>query len=262
MIDPFVLLRIAADLHAAGRDPARWPTAWDDVCNYFVCPGVLGEGLPAGLSASAAIDHIAARTARARACVEARSGACAKSDGDSRFRSCHELLPHLEMALGGWRPTAQGDDLRLAALDALPFPVFVCDGRRRLLHANAAGEEELARQTWLRRAGERLTGATSPIESRLAAVLTENAEDDVLLSLLRPGHADADLMLRRVRSADSGSHWILRLASHTRESDDCIPRLTEMLGLTLRQAELAQLLVAGCTPPGAWTSPVAAPTTS
>lgn len=247
MADPFVLLRIAADLHAAGRDPGRWPQAWQAVCAHFACPNILGDGIPDGLAPSAALSHVADRTARARACVEARTGACARVPNDPRFRACCELLPHIEMALADARPATNGGDPRLAALDVLPFPVFVCDSQRRLLHTNAAGRDELHRRRWLRQDEDRLLGATSPIESRLAATLSIDNAGDQHLTLLRADDAGADLLVRQVVGADGNPHWVLRLIHHTRESDDGKARLTAMLGLTPRQAELAQLLIAGCT---------------
>lgn len=244
--DEFVLLRIAADLHAAAREPWRWPDAWQTVCAFFACPDIIGQAIPEGLPAGTVVSHIADRTARARACVEARNGTCVLAGDDQRFRACFELLPHLEMALAAdSRAAGNAGDPRLAALDVLPFPVFVCDGGRRLLHSNAAGRRELEQQAWLRLAGDCLVGASAAIERRLVAALARN--QDQRLGLLQDGNIAADLICRQITRANAEPYWVLRLVRHALEEGADAAQLAVALRLTPRQVELAQLLIAGCT---------------
>jgi len=136
-------------------------------------------------------------------------------------------------------------DPRLCVFDRLPFPVFICDSQRRLLHTNGAGQEELERQLWLRTAGDCLVGANSSLEKRLAAALQPNLEGDRYLTLLRSGHKDAELMFRQMTSTDGGAYWVLYLFHFGRHSDDSQAELFVSLGLTPRQAELAGLLIDG-----------------
>lgn len=245
--ESLILLRIAADLHLAGRHPARWPQAWQAVCDFFECPAVFGEGLPKNLAPESVLAQINERTAQARACVEQRRGPCACTSDESRFFACRELLPHIEIALDTAHQARSAADPRLSALNALPFAVFVCDSSRRLLHVNTTGQGELDQAIWLRLADDRLVGANAPIEARLSKALSDDASDNRHMALLRPGQADADLMFQRVEAGQGDRHWVLRLLHNASHSHEGLPRLAMSLDWTPRQAELAQWLVSGCT---------------
>lgn len=265
MTSSFDLLRIAGDLHAAALEPDRWPAAWQSVCDYFNCAEVLGRPLPAAAGQTAILAQIAARTAQAGTCVRTRAGACGKTDDDPRLLACRALVPHLEMALA--KTTTAVPDPQLLLLDALPFPVFICSQARRLHHANLAGQQELERKNWLCRKDYRLQGVNGSSEKHLADLLARvrlrqdqtpaasagNSETPAveLLTQLRAGNgALADLRCRPITQGQTTANYLLRLLPHTADVADrraSFAELAALLGLTPRQTELAQHLLAGAT---------------
>lgn len=246
-LESFPLLRLAADLHQAGRDPHRWPQAWQAMCEFFACTEVFASRLPEGLVPVQMLALVSERAIRARECVEQQRGTCVCTDDLPRYLVCRELLPHLEMALDATRPPVSAEAPQWSALDALPFPIFVCNRDRQLLLVNAVAQRELDQAIWLRQVNGRLVGANSPIEGRLAKALVGETSDDRHLGLLLPGLPDADLIFRQVLSRQGEQHWVLRLLHYRRQTDLGLPRLASALGLTARQTELAQLLIAGQT---------------
>lgn len=161
---------------------------------------------------------------------------------------------HLPIASA--RPAGQGVDARDAALDAVSMPVMVCDAQHQLWHVNAAARRELEAGRWLRERDGRLIGADSAIERRLARamVLPEVASNErhetaeQCLELFNAGGAAADLLVRSVRVEACGPSWVLRLAIHGDAAHPAqLDQLSERLGLSRRQRELATLLLGGHT---------------
>ena len=241
----FALLRIVANLHAAALDAERWSDAWRAVCVFFSCPDIIGKSVTGVMPIRPLFSHITYRTARARACVRTANGACVIAGDHSRFHACREILPHLETAIANNRKAIDTCDPRLAVLDIVTFPVFVCSEARTLLYINAAGQRELDKQTWLCLEGACLVGANPLIESQIGAALAYRQSQRLLL--LRNGDGAADLFCRQVVMENGETHWVLRLTGHTLENEADMGRLGAALGLTPRQIELAHFLIAGCT---------------
>lgn len=259
-----MLLSLTANLHAASRDPQRWPQAWAALCQWFDCPEVFGSGELATTDLPTQLTNIAACSAHARHCAQSARGRCGLGPclDENKRRACLALVDHLDHALTTRqalvpRPDALSDETdpvlpknpHLALLDAMPFPVFVCDAQRRILFANTLGETELTSAVWLRRVDERIVGARPLFESRMASALdaSDGQEGEHRLWLIGQHQQEVDLVWRRVAADAAGTHRVLRLAKHGRQDQAYMAQLALALGLSARQRELAELLLGGCT---------------
>ena len=256
-----MLLSLTADLHAASRDPQRWPQAWAALCQWFDCPDVFGSCEMATTEVSVQLNSIAACSTQARLCAQKVSGRSLCLDENKR-RNCLALVDHLDHALATHQALVPHFDALssqidlfllknpyLVALDAMPFSVFVCDLQRHILFANTLGKIELVGSTWLRRVDERIVGASPLFERRIASALaaSDAHEAEHRLWLIGQHQHEVDLVWRRVAAHAGDTHLILRLVNHGRQDQADMTKLALALGLSSRQLELAKLLLGGCT---------------
>ena len=116
--DALQLLTLTAGLHAATRQPSRWPEAWAALCQWADCAEVFGPVGPAGLHVPSARDPDApaadlpppqnlgvrmatVRTA-AKLCAHAGSGRCGQgiARDNAKRLACMAVVEHLDLALG------------------------------------------------------------------------------------------------------------------------------------------------------------------
>lgn len=145
-------------------------------------------------------------------------------------------------------------DARDLALDARSTPVMVCDAQCRLLHANSAAVREFEAGQSLWEHEGRLLDADSAIERRFLAALScgEDASDeprglvDRRVDLFNAHGAAAELVIRPALVGGIGRCWVFQPALHrttTHPAD--FDSLSDRLGLTRRQRDLAELLLRG-----------------
>jgi DNA-binding CsgD family transcriptional regulator len=242
--DPIALLRLAADVAKAGRDPAAWPGVFEQVATLLDCSAIFGSHI-FGVTQSPA-DHAAVArlmTTNAVRCAESLDRC------DARKRQiCLALAQHLESALDvGGNPVEVGNRL-LGSLDAIPHPLFVVRRNGQLLHTNAAGWQELLDGNWL--AQEEGCLCLMPKKSRdsLRGYLADMADapspgrDRLKLSSAERG--EAELWIRSLGADEhEDQYFLLSLVWHAAQSRPAAspPRH----GMTPRQRELARHLMSG-----------------
>ena len=259
-----MLLSLTADLHAASRDPKRWPQAWVALCRWFDCPEVFGSGDFANTDLQTQLKSIAVCSNNARNCAKNASGRCGSGLllDEKKRRSCLALVDHLDHALSPYAPIVQNPDSLASELDlgllantsrsvleSLPFPIFVCDTKRRILLTNRLGESELTSSTWLCCVDECIVGASHLFERRIASALHACIEQngEHRLWLVGSHQQEIDLIWIRVTDNVWGAHLVIRLAKHGRHDQPNMTKLALTLGMSARQRELAELLLGGYT---------------
>lgn len=261
-----MLLSLTADLHAASRDPKRWLQAWAALCQWFDCPDVFGSGELAHADLQAQLKCIATCSTTARQCAQNASGRCGSGLflDENKRRSCLALVDHIDHALAPYAPVAQSPaplasatepglladtDRAVLVLESLPFAIFVCDTQRRIILTNRLGASELASAIWLRCVDERIVGASPLFERRITSALHASIEQsgEYRLRLIGSNQQEIDLVWIRVTDDAWGTHLVIRLAKHGHHDQANMTKLALTLGLSKRQCELAELLLAGYT---------------
>ncbi len=158
-------------------------------------------------------------------------------------------MDHLDHALTAHQLRVPRQDALATVLDALPFALFVCDTQRHVLYANTLGEAELISAHWLRRDDDRIVGASSLFERRIATALeaSDGQEGEHRLWLIGQHQEEVDLVWHQVAADAMGTHWVWRLIKHSRQDQAAMTQLALSLDLSARQRELAELLLGGCT---------------
>ncbi len=261
-----MLLSLTADLHAASRDPNRWPRAWAALCQWFDCPEVFGSGELAHADLQNQLKGIAACSTTARQCAQNASGRCGSGLflDENKRQSCMALVDHIDHALAPYAPVAQSPaplasatepglladtERAVLVLESLPFAIFVCDTQRRILLTNRLGASELASATWLRCVDECIVGASHLFERRITSALHASIEQngEHRLRLIGSNQQEIDLVWIRVTDDTWGAHLVIRLAKHGHHDQANMTKLALTLGLSTRQCELAELLLVGHT---------------
>ena len=173
---------------------------------------------------------------------------------------CRMLMPHLQRAVEIGKRLRQADMLAsaaLATLDVLRHPVLLLDPDGRVLHANATGNDLLARADGLGATLGELQAATPALTNRLHAVLARAAGADGKLAqagaLRLPKRSGGAPLAALVMPFRHEAHWSL---SHRPAILLCVTdpasvpapparQLMELFGLTGTEAALAADLLAG-----------------
>lgn len=265
MPDPLLLLRLTANLHAAARDPERWPQAWAALAECFACPPHFVGPEVALLDARGWEGFLAARCAEAEQCARTASGACGQGPlaDESKRQACLSAVDHLAHALAtaGVLEEASAQSPApsptLAALDALPVPMLLCRADRRLVFANRAAQREFERQQWLRVSDGVVSIPDVRQDRRLSAALAGFAlpagPDECWLDAIPAAGEMADYALRRLNPgackppapADDEQILLSVIIHAGLPAPELLERLGERRRLPPRQRELAGHLLAG-----------------
>lgn len=255
MPDPLELLRLTADLHAAAREPERWPQAWRALAGWFDCPQHFFDPDAADRGPQEWQRFLTTRCAEAGQCARTASGACGKGPrvDESKRQACLVAVDHLTHALSAaeaWMPEARSHvpSSTMAALDALPVPMVLCQPDRRLVFANRPAQRELDRLRWLAVRDGLLSIPDARQDRRLAVALDSftppAGSDECWLEAVPEQGETADYALRRLASGDSVI--LLSVIIHaSAPAPELLDRIGERRRLPPRQRELAGHLLAG-----------------
>jgi DNA-binding NarL/FixJ family response regulator len=253
--DAVALLKLTAELHEASRDPARWPQAWADLCEWMDCPTVFRVTHdPVTGSEPRSVEDLKERIVAANRAAKRCAGTCSGRCGQPETRDEHKrmtclgIVEHLRLALKVDAPegSAAGGLHFTKSLDALPTPMIWCRADLRLLHVNSAARKHLEAARWLVKDGEQIAAVGSALQRRLrlsvAEVLAQAPDIEGGMAISRIESPALDITVRRTANGSEGPVLLITLVIHEEA-----PKSFERRGWPPRQRELAGLLLAGHT---------------
>lgn len=228
------LLQLAARLYAARGNLSALREALTACSDWFSCCGVLASAQDDSLRGADALEALAGRVTH---CAEYRQGACGGTAGDALRRArCAALASHLHEAAAAHRRALQAQ-----FFDQRP-PTWILDRDGRVQDANASAKALTAKGDDFRISNGCLVVRANEGGTALRRILTTLAGEARFSWPVRAEGSQASFLLHPLAGGDAIAVTFIADPSSVAE---VAPRLSQRLGLTPRQGELAAHLLAG-----------------